>query len=363
MFSPVSQLQNLWQLAHMLSQVGAAAQPAQPLPPQQPQTGGAPAPVQPGDTFQPSGKDSRTRLNDALASNPAAQAALQSLENRGKLKPNEQGKNALVDQLSRLSGQPELLGQVVQDLAHPGKMKQGKDNKFCAQTATLSDLARESPARYARVAADLALNGSSKVLGGATLTAQKDLDQSKMGSMSATQKLMAPALAEYANGAGMEVDAKGVSHATDARKTNRTVAGTFSTGMEKMQQAVLGHDWDSQYIDDSKKGHKHSVDSAERTIHSNLKDGETPQVSRNGHWFNVTGFRATPDGGRMTIQDPLTGDSRTVNARHFLNNAEAVTFDKTERKPDQELMAKPKKEKPGGGGNAAGSGGSVEDRC
>jgi len=129
-----------------------------------------------------------------------------------------------------------------------------------------------------------------------------------------------------------------------------------------MQQAVLGHDWDSQYIDDSKKGHKHSVDSAERTIHSNLKDGETPQVSRNGHWFNVTGFRATPDGGRMTISDPLTGESRTVNARHFLNKAEAVTFDKTERKPDQALMAKPKDEKPGGGGNAGASGGSVEDR-
>jgi len=304
-----------------------------------------------------------TRLSGALANDPAAQAALKSLESRGKLKPNAEGKNKLMDQLSRLSGNPEMLSQVLKDVAHPGKIEQGKDNKFCAQTATLANLARENPARYARMAADLSTTGSSKVSNGVTVRAQTDLDPSKMGSMSATQRLMAPAMAEFANGAGMEVDARGVSHATDGRKTDRTMAGTTSTGMERMQQALLGHDWDSQYIDDSKKGHKHSVDSAERTIHQNLKTGETPSVSANGHWYNVTGFRATPDGGKMTLQDPLTGESRTVNARHFLGKAEAVTFDKTEteRKPDQALMDRPKHERPGGGGRTTTSSNPVED--
>jgi hypothetical protein len=188
-----------------------------------------------------------------------------------------------------------------------------------------------------------------------------------MEGMSATAKLAAPALAEYANGAGMKVDANGVSHATDGRKTDRTVRGTYSTGMEKMQQALVGHDWDSQYISDSKKNHAASVSSAVETIHDNIKKGEDPSISRDGHWYNVTGFRATPDGGRMTITDPLTGESKTVNAKHFLDKAEAITFDKTDLKqkgggavPQQAMMAQPKNEDPGGGGKTGASSNPVD---
>jgi hypothetical protein len=232
-------------------------------------------------------------------------------------------------------------------------------------------MARQDPGNYARMMADLSTKGSAEVRGGVTLKAQTDIDQSKMGSMSATQRLAAPALAEYANGTGMEVDAKGVSRATDGRKTDRTVNGTFSTGMERMQQALVGKDWDSQYISDSKKNHADSVDSAKRTIHTSLKQGENPSISRDGHWYNVTGFRATPDGGRMTITDPLTGESKTVNARHFLNKAEAVTFEKDKSDtlkakgggggPTQAEMARPKNEEEGGGGRTGASTNPVED--
>ena len=111
-----------------------------------------------------------------------------------------------------------------------------------------------------------------------------------------------------------------------------------------------------------------TVSSAVETIHDNLQKGEDPSVSRNGHWFNVTGFRATPDGGRMTVTDPLTGESKTVNARHFLNNAEAVTFDKTDLSqkggggmPTQTELARPKHERPGGGGKIGASSNPVED--
>jgi len=179
---------------------------------------------------------------------------------------------------------------------------------------------------------------------------------------------MAPAVEEYANGANYNVDSKGVSHATDGRKTDKTVAGTYSTGMEKMQQALMGHDWDSTYIKGGKQQDA-SVNSAESTIRQNLKAGEHPSVSHDGHWFNVTGFRATPDGGRMTLQDPLTGETKTVNARHFLNKAEAVTFDKTDtskdkaKDPEKAMMAKPKHEKPGGGGSTTSSSNPVGDRC
>ncbi|HEY8209402.1 MAG TPA: hypothetical protein VIG99_18060 [Myxococcaceae bacterium] len=371
MFSPVNQLNNLWSLSKMLSKVGTAAKPA-PQAPQQakppPTTGGTAAPRPAGDSFQPSRQSQVDGLKGSLANDPAAQAAITRLQEGGKLKSHAKGGSDLLGQLQRLQGNPELLAQTVKDLAHPGKMRQGADNKFCAQTDALSHMARQDPGNYARVMADLSTKGSAEVRGGVTLKAQTDLDPTKMGPMSATQKLAAPALAEYANGAGMEVDAKGVSHATDGRKTDRTVKGTFSTGMERMQQALVGHDWDSQYISDSKKNHAQSVTSAVDTIHDNLKQGENPSVSRNGHWFNVTGFRATPDGGRMTITDPLTGNSKTVNARHFLNNAEAVTFDKTDLKakggggaPAAAEMARPKDEEEGGGGKAGASTNPVED--
>ncbi|HVE82352.1 MAG TPA: hypothetical protein VND93_05880 [Myxococcales bacterium] len=335
--------------------------------PAQPQKGGTAAPPA-GDAFQPAPKNSVEGLRTQLANDPKALAALDTLQQRGKLSPNAEGNNRLLDQLARLSDKPELQSQVVKDLAHPGQIKQGEGNKFCAATASLSEMARQNPAGYARVAADLATTGSSKVHGGVTLQAQKDLDPSKMTSMSATQKLMAPAVEEYANGANYNVDSKGVSHATDGRKTDKTVAGTYSTGMEKMQQALMGHDWDSTYIKGGKQQDA-SVNSAESTIRQNLKAGEHPSVSHDGHWFNVTGFRATPDGGRMTLQDPLTGETKTVNARHFLNKAEAVTFDKTDtskdkaKDPEKAMMAKPKHEKPGGGGSTTSSSNPVGDRC
>jgi len=359
MFSPINGFQNVWNFSKMLAGVGTQ-KPAAPATPAQPK---APAPQQSGDAYKPSHAERVNQLRTQLADNPAAQSALKTLDTGGRL--NRKG---VMGQLERLQGNPELLGQTVKDLAHPGKMRQGTDNKFCAQTDALSHMARQDPAHYAKMMADLSTTGSAQVKNGVTLKAQTDLDPAKMGSMTATQKLAAPALAEYANGAGMNVDSRGVSHATDGRKTDRTVQGTYSTGMEKMQQALVGHDWDSQYIKDGKKTHASSVDSAVKTIHDNIKKGEDPSISRNGHWFNVTGFRATPDGGRMTVTDPLTGESKTVNAKHFLGKAEAITFDKTDLSakgggavPAKAELARPKDEKPGGGGKAGAGSNPVED--
>lgn len=361
MFSPISGFQNVWKFSKMLAGVGtqAPAQPAKPATPAAPQT---PATQKPTDAYQPSRAERVNQLRTQLASDPAAQKALQHLDTGGRL-----DRKGVMGQLERMQGNPELLGQTVKDLAHPAAMRQGADNKFCAQTDALSHMAKHDPAAYTKMMADLSTTGSAQVKNGVTLKAQNGLDPSQMQSMSATQKLAAPALAEYANGAGMKVDAHGVSHATDGRKTDRTVKGTYSTGMEKMQQALVGHNWDSQYIADGKKNHAASVDSAVQTIHDNIKKGEDPSVSRNGHWFNVTGFRATPDGGRMTVTDPLTGESKTVNAKHFLNNAEAVTFDKTDLSqkgggglPTKAQMARPKDEDPGGGGKVGASSNPVD---
>jgi hypothetical protein len=366
MLSPVQGFHNLWQFSKALAGVGQhATTPPATKPPQQ-QTGGVAAHPTQGDTFKAHPQSAQVKkLNAALQGQPRAQAALANMEKDGKLGSHAAGGTTLASQLSRMQGNPQLLGQTVRDIAHPGHMKQGTNNDFCAETDAMSKMARKDPGNYARVIADLSTKGHASVHGGVTLNAKTDLDPSKMQSMSATQKLMAPALSEFQNGAGYKVDAQGVSHATKKGEPSK-VNGTYSTGMEKMDQALLGHDWDSQYINGKGKALTSDVNSAVSTIRQNLKAGEQPSVSSGGHWYNITGFRATPDGGRMTVNDPLTGESKTVNARHFLNQAEAVTFDKSAdatSQPAAAQLAKPKHEKPGGGGRATTSGNPVGDRC
>src|SRR4051812_4611960 len=105
MFSPVNQLNNLWSLARMLSNVGTAKPAAptqQPAAKPPPSTGGVAAP--PGDSFQPSRQSSVDGLKGALANDPKAQAALTHLQERGKLKSHAKGGGDLLGQLQRLQG-------------------------------------------------------------------------------------------------------------------------------------------------------------------------------------------------------------------------------------------------------------------
>src|SRR6185436_4936369 len=100
-------------------------------------------------------------------------------------------------------------------------------------TAALAGLARNDPANYARIAADLQLTGRSTMVDGKVLQAKPG----RAPGMTATQGLMAPALTEAANGKRYKVDQDGVSHAAGGGKhapKDKRVPGTYASGMERM---------------------------------------------------------------------------------------------------------------------------------
>src|SRR5688500_2793657 len=164
----------------------------------------APAGMQFQDTFEAAPRRANPQqVSAALAGDPAAQQAFQKVQ--------ASGNSELMGQLSRMSGNPELLRQVVKDVADPDSIRQGKGNEFCAATTALSDLAGQDPAEYARLAADLSTTGRTRTADGKVITAQQQ--SPGQGEMSATQRLMAPALTERANGKRYDVNANGVSHA------------------------------------------------------------------------------------------------------------------------------------------------------
>ena len=86
--------------------------------------------------------------------------------------------------------------------------------------------------------ADLSQNGSTQMRDGSTIRAQTDLDPSKMQSMSATQKLMAPALSEFA--AEQARFERGREGKRDTQRHRR--AGC----LEFQRQVLLAHDYDER---------------------------------------------------------------------------------------------------------------------
>ena len=322
--------------------------------------GGQPAAARaPQDTFQgQSSQAAYQQISGALAGDPAAQQALRQMLASGKLD------GRMMDQLGRLAqpgGDTALLGQVVKDVANPGSIRQGQGNQFCAATTALSDLAASNPPEYARMAADLRLTGQSRTAGGQTIRAQGGNAQ----GMTATQRLMAPALTEQANGRRYDVNNQGVSHAANPRHAphgERRLNGTVGRGMERMQQMLQGGNFETLYVPgrgESGGRGKHgqggqvgnAVGQAQNAIARSVAGGQQASVSADGHWYRVTGA----SGGQLTLQDQATGQSSTVNARQFLRGAEAVTFAGGAGQVGRNFRKPGKNEDEGGHGSGRGS--------
>jgi hypothetical protein len=280
---------------------------------------------------------------------------LQQLDAGGQLNAPAKGGGTLLSQLSRLGGNPELMAQVVKDVANPKSIRQGQDNEFCAATTALAGMAETDPAGYAKLAADLAVDGQAKTPGGETLKAKPG---GGAPGMTATQSLMAPALTEKANGSRLEVNANGVSHGR-GRGAER-VNGTKANGMERMQEMLQGQQYKSLYIPDHLKlGRARGAAHAERVIDRSLQNGDQPAVSAGGHWYRVTGS----SGGQLSVFDQQTGQTQKVDAQQFLRNAEAVTFDARDGHVGLHFKRPGQDELPGGGGSTLGAQNPVEDRA
>ncbi|HVE84597.1 MAG TPA: hypothetical protein VND93_17190 [Myxococcales bacterium] len=323
-----------------------------------PRQGGRAGPAAPEDTFQAAPPQATyQKISGALGGDPAAQAALRGMLASGQLNAPASGGGTLLDQLGRLGGRPELLGQVVKDVANPGAIRQGRNNAFCGANVALADMAGRKPADYARVAADLALTGKSTTPGGQEIKAQKEGGPGQEG-MSATQRLMAPAITETANGRRYDVNATGVSR-SDGRHGHRVhrLDGMKASGMERMQEMLEGQRFSSLYIPGRKDpAHAQGVDRAQQLINRELGHGQAPSVENGGHWYQVTGAQ----GGQLTVQDHLTGQVSQVNAGQFLGHADAVTFTAASGRAGKRFHD-PAHEDPGSGGSTKGALNPVED--
>jgi hypothetical protein len=300
----------------------------------------------------PAAPASYQQLSTALANDPGAQQALRTLNANGQLN------GPLLDQLGRLAqpgaGNAAMLGQVVKDVANPSGIRQGK-NDFCAATAALAGLARNDPANYARVAADLQLTGRSTMVDGKVLQAKPG----RAPGMTATQGLMAPALTEAANGRRYQVDQNGVSHATGSRKHDPRVPGTYASGMERMQEMLEGGNYRSLYIPGKhEKGSRSgAVHQAEDAIARSATEDRPATVSADGHWYRVS--NAGP--GLLTVRDQQSGETAVVDAHHFLKGAEAVTFSAQAGQVGRNYRHSGKHEDPGSGGSGAKLSNPIED--
>ncbi|HEY8211444.1 MAG TPA: hypothetical protein VIG99_28365 [Myxococcaceae bacterium] len=326
---------------------------------QQRQGGGQRAPAAaapaPQDTFQAQSPQAAYQaVSGALGDDRASQQALRGLYANGQLN------GPLLDQLGRLaqpgSGNAKMLAQVVKDVAAPGNIRQGQ-NDFCGATAALSGLARNDPASYARIAADLQLTGRSTMVDGKVLQAKPD---KRPNGMTATQGLMAPALTEAANGRRYRVDGKGVSHAASkhAPGGDKRVPGTYASGMERMQEMLQGQSYQSLYLPgQNEHGRGKAAREAQHAVTQSVASGEQASVNAGGHWYRVSGA----GGGQLTVQDQQSGQTSTVDAKQFLGGAESVTFAAGSAKVAKDFRKHGKHEDPGGNGSGPRSSNPVED--
>jgi hypothetical protein len=359
---------------------GAAAAPAATPRP----ASGAPGPAAP-DAFEnrspraalrlsqlpPDRQAQYQRVEASLAGYPRAQQALENLLAGGRLtgQKAERGGGDLLSQLDKLADpanpmQPgvdrgAMLSQVVKDVADPSSIRQGGgNNKLCGATTALADLAGQNPAEYARLASGLARNGHVTAANGDRMAIQAHTKGAH--NRSATQRLMAPALQETSFGKGWDVRADGVAVKEKKNAPDQKVNGTYAHNMERMEETLTGENHDAQYIPGGKdRRHGQAVNSAQRAIADQIAAGEQPTVKRGKHWFLVTGFDQAS--GKMTVQDQATGTTREVNAKRWLNRADAVTFDLQDTRADRAFTQRTKKEDPGGGYSKAGGINPIDD--
>lgn len=309
------------------------------------------------DTFQSqSPQAAYQQVSAAVGDDPGAQQALRTLNASGRLS------GPLLDQMGRLAqpgtGNAATLKQLVKDVANPAGIRQGRGNDFCAATASLAGLARNDPASYARIAADLQTTGRSTMVDGKVLQAKPG----RAPGMTATQGLMAPALTEAANGKRYKVDQNGVSHAAGGGKhapRDQRVPGTYASGMERMQEMLEGGNYRSLYMPGKHdKGSKAgAVNQAEGLLARNAAEGKTAAVNADGHWYRVTGAGS----GQLQVQDQQSGQTAVVNADQFLKSADSVTVSAQAGQVSKSYRHHGKHESPGSGGSGVRSQNPVED--
>ena len=133
----------------------------------------------------------------------------------------------------------EVLSALVREVANPLSIAQDNRNT-CGPTSLSLLLARQNPAEYARLVAGLAeRDGKVKLANGDPIARTADWSDTNDGGRAVTQRLLQPALENYANWGGY-------SNTTDSSTMHGIPigTGTLDPGWERLQQGLLGRRFD-----------------------------------------------------------------------------------------------------------------------
>jgi len=120
------------------------------------------------------------RLGLALDKQLGGRRALEQAVALGLLKPEDTDARELLNHLLKLAAKPEIVAgtsgaalavEVLLDIAHPEGIHQGRGTFTCTAATAQGILAARDPAEYARLVADLAVDGRVTTKGGDTLSA------------------------------------------------------------------------------------------------------------------------------------------------------------------------------------------------
>lgn len=135
----------------------------------------------------------------------------------------------------------KVFRETVRELAVPDRINQGERNT-CAATVPLIQLAKDDPAEYARLVNGMSSpEGKVVTKGGDELQRVPGLEQDDGSGRTITQRLLAPALMEYANGRFASYDNKSDQHRIAGQDVRKGGLAWFQA--ESVHETLTGRDF------------------------------------------------------------------------------------------------------------------------
>jgi hypothetical protein len=226
----------------------------------------------------------------------------------------------LIDSLDKLaSSDVHAVAGVMFDVVNPRRIWQGH-----APTCTVStmqyELASQQPAEYAKLMADLVVDGKATMRGGGELRANAataiDAAQQNDDLRSRSEAIFQTAAMEFANG-----DADYRPYAQESLDGNREYRGLFPKQIRTMVGELFGAPYESLEI---------RTDQEAGAELGRILEREAPNrpvlfdidMGKSNHLVSLSDVRE----GRVYFRDPSTGDERSMSAEKFRQKLVAVHF-------------------------------------
>ncbi len=250
-----------------------------------------------------------------------------------------------------------LLKQIVNDVARPDKMVQGKDNLDCAGTAAAYVFARENPAAYAKSVIELAEKGSIDLADGRQLGLVTGGDKAARLTLehfdnsdkrSVTQQIFAKTFVESAG-----AERKSLSDVM----SSQLEGGLNAKQLEQELGLLKGKPYSSLYVAQGNEGtaidRMETHAEARKVLDEHAKAGKLSMANLDGtHWVVVTGTDKAGAGDRVNFVDG-SGKQQSMDAQDFLSRVDSMVFDPTVSHPRN--LGQEKWGHHGGGGNSKGT--------